>query len=172
MNIQCKIVNLYKRFNAENEGVVELQFGNISALAELEEIKNEGKLLDVDIKIHRKKRSLNANSYLWHLLGEISEKLNIPSEEVYIIMLKRYGKNEVFSVKTEIDIKIKYYEVLGQSKINETMFTHYKVFKGTSEYDSKEMTILLNGVVEECKQLNITTLEDREIERLVREWDY
>lgn len=127
---------------------------------------------DVKIDKHREKRSLNANAYLWKLVTEIGNVLNKSKEEVYLQMLIDYGQSEMVSILSEIDVKgyFKYYKLAGTSILNGKEFNHYKIYKGSSEYDTKEMRILLNGVVQEAKNLGIKTKDDIELERLVEEW--
>lgn len=127
---------------------------------------------DVKIDKHREKRSLNANAYLWKLVTEIGNVLNKSKEEVYLQMLIDYGQSEMVSILSEIDVKgyFKYYKLAGTSILNDKEFNHYKIYKGSSEYDTKEMSILLEGVVQEAKNLGIKTKDDIELERLVEEW--
>ena len=127
---------------------------------------------DVKIDKHREKRSLNANAYLWKLVTEIGNVLNKSKEEVYLQMLIDYGQSEMVSILSEIDVKgyFKYYKLAGTSILNDKEFNPYKIYKGSSEYDTKEMSILLNGVVQEAKNLGIKTKDDIEVERLVEEW--
>ena len=127
---------------------------------------------DVKIDKHREKRSLNANAYLWKLVTEIGNVLNKSKEEVYLQMLIDYGQSEMVSILSEIDVKgyFKYYKLAGTSILNGKEFNHYKIYKGSSEYDTKEMSILLNGVVQEAKNLGIKTKDDIEVERLLEEW--
>lgn len=127
---------------------------------------------DLKIDKHREKRSLNANAYLWKLVTEIGNILNKSKEEVYLQMLIDYGQSEMVSILSEIDVKgyFKYYKLAGTSILNGKEFNHYKIYKGSSEYDTKEMSILLNGVVQEAKNLGIKTKDDIELERLVEEW--
>ena len=42
---------------------------------------------------------------------------------------------------------------------------------GTSQYDSKEMSIFIDGLVQEARNLGIQTLEDIEIENLIKEME-
>lgn len=128
---------------------------------------------DVKIDKHREKRSLNANAYLWKLVTEIGNILNKSKEEVYLQMLIDYGQSEMVSILSEIEVKgyFKYYKLAGTSILNGKEFNNYKIYKGSSEYDTKEMSILLNGVVQEAKNLGIKTKDDIELERLVEEWE-
>lgn len=128
---------------------------------------------DVKIDKHREKRSLNANAYLWKLVTEIGNILNKSKEEVYLQMLIDYGQSEMISILSEINVKgyFKYYKLAGTSLLNGKEFNHYKIYKGSSEYNTKEMSILLEGAVQEAKNLGIKTKEDYEIEKLIEEWD-
>lgn len=130
-------------------------------------------IYDVKINKHREKRSLNANAYLWKLVTEIGNILNKSKEEVYLQMLIDYGQSEMISILSEINVKgyFKYYKLAGTSILNGKEFNHYKIYKGSSEYNTKEMSILLEGAVQEAKSLGIKTKEDYEIEKLIEEWD-
>jgi nitrogen regulatory protein PII-like uncharacterized protein len=87
-------------------------------------------------------------------------------------MLKRYGQSEIVSVLSSIDITgyFKYYDIAGTSTLNNKEFTHYKCFKGSSEYDTREMSILIDGIVSEAKALGIETLSKEELENLKNSW--
>ena len=126
-----------------------------------------------EIKEHKEKRSLNANAYAWHLIGEIANALRKSKNEVYLQMLQDYGQQEVISMLSEINIKgfFKYWKKIGTSVLNGKEFTHYKIYKGTSEYDTKEMSICIDGVVQEAEQLNIPTKTPEQIEALKRMWN-
>lgn len=127
---------------------------------------------DVKIDKHREKRSLNANAYLWKLVTEMGNVLSKSKEEVYLQMLIDYGQSEMVSILSEIDVKgyFKYYKLAGTSILNGKEFNHYKIYKGSSEYDTKEMSILLEGVVQEAKNLGIKTKDDIELERMINKW--
>ena len=87
-------------------------------------------------------------------------------------MLKSYGQSQLVSVLSEIKVDgyFKYYEVAGESTLNGKNFTHYRVYKGSSEYDTKEMSLLIDGIVHEAQNLGIETMPPNEIERLKGMW--
>lgn len=66
----------------------------------VEELKNENKL-NVELKKYKKKRSLDANAYMWVLVSKIQEKLNISKEDIYRDAIKNIGVYEVIPVKDE-----------------------------------------------------------------------
>ena len=125
-----------------------------------------------EIKEYRPKRSLNSNSYCWELCTKIAEKINSSKEQVYYQMLKEYGQSMLIPVLpgTCLEGFSKYYEFHERSKLNGKDCDWYKVYKGSSSYDSKEMWIFLEGIVYEAKELDIPTLEDYKIEKLAEEW--
>ena len=126
-----------------------------------------------EIKEYKEKRSLNANAYAWKLITEIGNVLRKSKEEVYLQMLIDYGQSEIVSMLSSIDPNgfFKYYQEIGKTTLKGKEFTHYKIYKGTSEYDTKEMSIFIDGVVESAKELGIETRTPDEIERLKRMWN-
>jgi hypothetical protein len=137
----------------------------------IDELKDIEKL-SIEVKQYREKRSLNANNYAWKLLTEIANVTRGSKEEIYLYMLKRYGQSELISVKAHIPIHeyVKYCEEAGESTLNGNLFKHYKVYKGSSEFDTREMSIFLDGVVDEAKGLGIQTETPDEIARLKALW--
>ena len=131
---------------------------------------------DVSIKEHREKRSKNANSYMWELVTQIADVIGSTKEEVYLQELKRYGQSMMIPVKSgnpgqRPDGYFKYYEFNQKGYIKNVPVDWYIVYKGSSDYDTKEMSILLNGIVSDCKELDIPTLEDIRIRELIDDWE-
>lgn len=124
-----------------------------------------------EVKEYHPKRSLNANAYAWVLIGQIADVLRKSKEEVYFEMLKAYGQSEFVSVRSDIDVKgyFKYYEEYGKGHVEGREFTHYKVYKGSSEFDSREMAILLDGIIQEAKAQGIETITPAEKQRMINE---
>ena len=125
-----------------------------------------------EIERKRKKRSNDANALCWKLCTEIANVLRADKDSIYIEMLKRYGQSDIVSVLSAVDVKgyFKYYEPFGKGHIKGKEFTHYKVFKGSSEYDTREMSILLDGIIDEAKTLDIEVISEREKSLLLQEW--
>nr|DAJ86933.1 MAG TPA: NinB protein [Caudoviricetes sp.] len=121
-----------------------------------------------EVREYKQKRSLTQNAYFWVLVNEIANVTRQSKDDIHLQMLKEYGQNQVISVQSNIDISkfIKYFEEIGHGRVNGKDFTHYRVFEGSSEMDSREMAILLDGVVQEAEQLGIPTLTPAEIARL------
>ena len=140
-------------------------------LEQIEELMSCAKL-SVEVKKWRKKRSLNSNNYAWQLITEIANILRSNKEEIYLYMLKRYGQSQMISVYAEVDVSkfLKYYEEAGESQLNGKLFKHYKVYTGSSEMDTREMSILIDGIVSEAKELGIETMTPSELKSLKESW--
>ena len=127
---------------------------------------------EIDFDKHRELRSLQANAYCWKLCTQIAEVLGTTKEEVYLKELKRYGQSLLIPVAKDSKPNgyFKYYEFEGRRLLNNREVDFYKVFKGSSDYDSKEMSVLLDGIVQDAKELNIETLEDIKIKEMIDMW--
>ena len=125
-----------------------------------------------EIKEYHKKRSLNANAYAWALIGKIADVLRNSKDEIYLEMLKKYGQSEIVSVLSDINVMgyFKYFEEIATVKLQGKNFTHYKVFKGTSEYNTAEMAVFIDGVISEADELGIDTLPPNEVEKIKSLW--
>lgn len=126
-----------------------------------------------EVKEYKKKRSLNTNYYLWVLCTKMAEIMNLTKEEVYLKMLEDYGVSLLVPLRPEKnpDGYFKYYKFFEDGELNQKKCKWYLVFKGSSQYNSKEMSVLLNGVVQEAKQLGIVTLDEIELKEMLDKWN-
>ena len=87
-------------------------------------------------------------------------------------MLRSYGQVLLvpLTVTANPEGYFKYYDFFEKGKLNGKECKWYKVYKGSSEYDTKEMSTLIEGIVYEAKQLDIETLEEYRLDKLIEEW--
>ena len=131
------------------------------------------------IKEKKNKRSLNANAYAWVLLDKLAVKLGIAKTELYRSYIKEIGGNSDIVCCVDKAVKdlcegwqgrgLGWLTDLTPSKIEGC--TNVILYYGSSTYDSKQMSRLINLIVQDCIENDIPTLEDMEIERLCREWE-
>lgn len=128
--------------------------------------------LSIKIDKYREKRSLNANALCWKVCTEIANVLRSDKDSVYLEMLKRYGQSEIVSVLSTVDVSgyFKYYDTFGTGYVKGKEFTHYKIYKGSSEYDTREMSILLDGIIDEAKGMGIDVMSESELALIKNEW--
>ena len=139
-----------------------------NAIQIIQWLYNQDKDKRFDIKEHKEKRSLNANNYAWKLITEIANVLRKSKEEVHFDLLRDYSQVALVILKSNVDIKgyIRYYEFERETIISNVKFNIYKVYKGSSEMDKKEFSILLEGLIQEAQQQGIPTLTPNEIAKL------
>ncbi len=146
----------------------------------IEQLKNEDKL-DIDIKKYRKKRSLDANAYCWVLCDKIAKEISkdgtiTTKEEIYKDAIKNIGTFEPMIVEEKAFENFKrIWEKQGLGFLIQEVTRQNKCVKvhcyyGSSTYDSKEMSLLIELLVEEAKQLNIEVKTEQEIESLLSTW--
>ena len=125
-----------------------------------------------EIKKYFSKRSLNSNSYCWALISKIADSLRTSKEEIYMQMLEDYGQSLIIPVLKgeKPNGFFKYYKFFQDGTINGKDVEWYKVFKGSSEYNTQEMTILVDGIVYEAKNLGIETLSPEELKSMIAMW--
>lgn len=125
-----------------------------------------------EIERKKKKRSTDANAFCWKLCTEIANVLRTDKDSIYIDMLKKYGQSDLVSVLASVDVRgyFKYYDEFGRGSVNGKEFIHYRVYKGSSEYDTREMSILIDGIIDEAKALDIEVISERERTLLLQEW--
>lgn len=173
VNMETKILNL--DWGMTKDRHIELRITvnyDAQKLVELCTMDN----LVLNISKERKKRSLDANSYYQVLLDSLKNVLLRDRDELHFDLLRRYGQTAVdsdgnkliFSIISQVDgTKIsKYVEVIGHGEVGGKPFTHYRVLKGSSEMDTKEFSILLEGLIDECKLQGLETMTPAELEKL------
>lgn len=134
----------------------------------IEWLYNQDKNKIFEVKEIRKKRTLTSNAYAWELITQLANVLRISKEDLYLKMLEDYGQSSLISVKSDIDISgyVKYYKEVGRSFLNGTEFIHYKIFKGSSQFDTYEMGIFIDGIIHECESVGIPTLTKEQVSNL------
>lgn len=145
--------------------------------AQINEIKDVDKLV-VKAEKWRKKRSLDANGLLWHSIGQIAAVLNTDKWEVYLQMLKRYGKFTYIVVKGSAVEAMKRQwrecEVIGDVTVNGQKGVQMLCYFGSSTYNTKEFSTLLNGVISEMQGIGLQPPLPKDvqaaIERYEKEW--
>ena len=135
----------------------------------------DGKLLDIDLKVHREKRSRDANALLWACIGDIARVLNRDAWSVYLMLLKRYGKFTYIVVKPEaVDAVKKQWretEVVGEIDIHGTKGIQMLCYYGSSTYDTKEFSDLLTGTLMDMDDMNLQRPASADIKRALEEWE-
>lgn len=133
---------------------------------------------EYEIKKTRKRRSLDANAYCWHLADEIAKAVKLSKEEVYRRNIREVGVYTPLPIKTEAVAEFQriwsargvgwFADIIDDSKL-----PGYKLlfaYHGSSEYDTAEMARLIDSLIQDAQAVGIDTLSEREKSLMLGEW--
>ena len=141
--------------------------------------KHKDRLYDLEVKEHRKKRSLDANAYCWTLINKIADALRITPIEIYRQAIQNIGGNyEIIPIKEEAADHFKQIRQaqglgwpcvdMGKSKIQG--YRNLRAYYGSSTYDTRQMSQLIDNLVQDCRALDIEVKSEEEIASLMGGW--
>lgn len=141
---------------------------------EYDRIQNyHGKDLDgYVIEIYKPKRSNDANAYMWQLIGEISEASGVSRNDIYKKSVREAGVYYDVTIDTEqVNDYCEKWASHGlawfaDKDIDIGGKTHVRAYFGSSAYNSKQMSRLIDYVVGEAKEWGIETMTPSELEKL------
>lgn len=151
------------------------------AVEELPDLQGVEKL-SIDVKKYREHRSLDANGYMWQLVDKIAKKVGTDKWTWYLHCIREYGVFQDLKIAREaiptLARYFRYIEVFndgygaGQadSEGDSDGMVTVRCYFGSSKYDTKEMSDLIEGVVREAKEWGIETLTPDEQAKLIAVW--
>ena len=134
--------------------------------------------LSIKIDKFRKKRSLNANAYAWKLMTEIAEKQGITKEDVYRNHIRDIGVcRQVEIDEKAVDTLVHSWSLHGIGWVAEKLdygehegFALVNLYYGSSTYNTKQMSRLIDNIVQDCEALGIQTKTPEEIANMLSLW--
>jgi hypothetical protein len=152
---------------------------SVTVLEEATKLMN--KPVTVVIKPYREKRSLDANGYAWKLISEIAEIHKTSKEEIYELMLRDYGTNFTHDDGGIVFVNCDHGKQMSLPGLHfayvESYFEDgaekdkYRLIKGSSQYDTKEMSQFIDGIVSEAQDLKIQTATPDELRMMKERWN-
>jgi hypothetical protein len=131
--------------------------------------EKKDRLYDAEIKEHREKRSIQANSYCWKLLGELGKYWNKDPKEIYQKNIQTIGGNyEIVAVLSKAADSFKekwecngigWMAVPLESKLDGC--TKFVCYYGSSTYDTHQMSQLIDRIIDDCKDAGIGNTHTR-----------
>lgn len=143
----------------------------------LDDLKDD--FLKIKVGKNRRKRSLDSNAYFHVLCDKLRQKLNLSMAACKNYLITSYGQilylddgepliyktnapPEFINEREEVHMKF--------IKIGLDQAYWYRMYRGSSTYDSKEMSTLIEGTVYECKEQGIETATPDELARMAELW--
>lgn len=130
----------------------------------------------ISIDRQKRKRSLNANAYMWQLCHKIAEKVGTTKETVYRKNIREVGSFETVELISEgVARFMRSWQANGLGWIAEPLserngYTTVIAYYGSSSYSTAEMSRLIEAVVAEAKALGVETMTPAELDRLKTLW--
>jgi len=146
-------------------------------LDELRKKLDKENLFQLELK-STKKRSLNANAYMWVLCEKIAKEIKNTREDVYKEAIKQVGVYDDLALPEKATERFVenwcekglgwFAESFGESKVKGA--DKVRVYYGSSIYSTGEMSRLVDYIVGEAQNLKIETMTPVEIERMKANW--
>lgn len=167
MKLKARLNNIARNFiTGKNQITLDIEEGNVTEIQALNDV-----ILSVEIKRYRNSRSLNANALLWSCLQKIAEALGGDKWEWYLRALRKYGQFTMIEMDKDAVAKFKEMyrecEVVGERNGMCDVLCYY----GSSTYDTKEFSVLLDGVIDDMRQAGIETPTDQDLVRALEAWE-
>lgn len=165
---------MYSRIS--NKTTVEIEIDGNEA-EHIEQFK--GDYVDIALKRYKEKRSLDSNRYCWRLIGKLAGVTGVNKSDIYRSYIKEIGgNNEVVCVQDKaVDTLVKGWKHNGLGWIAETFPSKLKgctnviLYYGSSEYDTAQMSRLIDLVVNDCKEQGIETMTPEQLENMLNMWE-
>lgn len=129
-----------------------------------------------EIKRFRKKRSKNANDMCWAMCEQLAEAIRSTKEEVYRDQIKKVGVYKDFHLPPDEAKTFRAaWAQLGTGWITEQVdddgpLLVVRAYYGSSRYNTKQMSRLIDSLMEDCAAVGICTMPDSEKALLLEEW--
>ena len=126
-----------------------------------------------ELKPHKEKRSLSANSLAWVYCDKLADKLKTTKEEVYRQAVSQVGVFEEIKVNSpEAGQRFKkVWQSNGLGWLTKTLDDNtILAYYGSSTYDTKQMARLIDFLSDECKEQGIETRPQWEVDSMLQEW--
>lgn len=131
-----------------------------------------------EMKEYRERRSLDANAYAWVLMDKLAEKTGIPKTTIYRSYIREIGGNNtvVCSVEAAVDSLVAGWSKNGLGWVTDVSPSKIEgcknvtLYYGSSTYDTRQMSRLIDLVVQDCKEQGIETMTPFELDALKERW--
>lgn len=182
MKLSVKDINL-----AETNGNWGIWFNIPNTLVDkFKKLAEKDCLKSIEVKEKREARSHTANSYMWVLVDLMAKKITLPKGDMYIRLIKRYGKMHQFSTKdialtelikvwdiknTSVEHTESLCEITNSFRSKGILWHELDCYEGSSDYDKQEFHVLLQGIISDCEILGINTMTPKEIQGLMDNYE-
>lgn len=181
MELKAKKLEIKKSLNGDTELIFSVADKDNQIAKLISEDATLKEFIRLKFEKWRNKRSLNANAYFHLLVNKIAEKLKVSDGEIKIRLNLEYGtpatdKNGncvIIKLPKDVDIK-QFYDyakwIADKKEPSGIETSYYILYKQTHTLDTKEMARLIDGTINEAKELGIETITPEEKAKMMSLW--
>lgn len=172
MNVTGKIVNT--GFDFDGKLQVTFVVNEVKKAMEEIEVIRVCEKLRITAKKYRNKKSDQARKYFWHLIGELASFEGVTNWDEYLNELRKYGVCEQLVLPKEafniLSRQFRAYQIEEEWEYNGTEMISVIFYIGISEYNTLEMSRLIQGVIEDSKDAGIDVITPDELRQMLEAW--
>lgn len=135
---------------------------------------------DIEIVKHREIRSKQANAYFHVLINKIAARIGGSDDDIKRDLVLKYGAIAKDSEGKPVGFMApygkgtgtvwKYVKMFDQRDVNGTLFNCYMCYKETHQMDTAEMARLIDGTIDEARELGIQTDTPEQLQKMKEQW--
>lgn len=169
--MKAKIIDFCVGFNRKQRLTLEVEGDFRNTYDELKDCD-----CDLQLKKHRERRSNNANAYCWQLIGQIAELMHQSAEDIYRDAIRRVGIFRDVELTEQAAKTMQHvWKAHGIGWLTEQVDETengvlIRFYYGSSVYNTKQMSRLIDDIVTDAKELGIETKTPEELALLKDEW--
>lgn len=134
--------------------------------------------IDIEIKKHSKRRSMDSNNLAWALIDKIAAHEHKKKSEVYREAIKDIGgvSDTVCAKNIAVEKLVTGWTHKGlgwQADCEPSKLpgcTNVTLYYGSSVFSTQQMAALIDSLIQDCNALGIPTMSEEEIERSLAVW--
>lgn len=131
----------------------------------------------VTIETKKKKRSLDANAYMWALADKIARKIYTTKEAVYQRAIRDVGVFDTLAMTEEAYQRFRErWKRKGVGWVTDIADSNGRMvtvlaYYGSSTYTTDEMARLIDWMIDEAEGMGIDTLTPNEKSKMLKAWE-
>lgn len=142
--------------------------------------QKDGQTFDCDY--HKEKRSLSANSIYFKMVGQMAKALRLSNHAMHNQLLRKYGVPQLIdgeevwialpdTPETEKQVEEDEYNHFQPTMRRTKSKRWYLLLKPSHEFNTSEMSRLIDGTADEMRQMGLIPPMDEEIHKAIENYE-
>ena len=141
-------------------------------------MEKQSRLYDAEIKQHREKRSLDANAYYWKLCGDLAKAIGDTTDNIYLRHIRDIANYDtLYMVRDAVPEFERRWKDGHLGRLIETResnipgYTTVLAYYGSSDFDTREMSRLIDNCIQDCQAVGVETLPPDRLDAMKEDWN-